>query len=236
MTSFTITLILMAAASLSIIVNLAVFRSILTTFLMYHIFICLIVPAIDILFFKKQNLKYWMKYIGMVPGKNKIGIVIGFVSGMIMFIGIVGGFHLFEHLFLANNTVSKSISAWGIEKQNVVFLFLFMILFNGAAEELFWRGYIHKRLEPVKNRLAAISIASFFYASYHALTLYNFINDLFISMLFLFLIFLAGCFWGWLREHYQTVLPAVTGHIFATIGYMTVCYLFILPQTPYAAR
>ena len=101
-----------------------------------------------------------------------------------MFIGIVWGFRLFDHIFLADNTVSKSIGSWGIEKQNLIFLFLFMVLFNGAAEELFWRGYIHKRLEPVKNRFAAISIASFFYASYHSFTLYNFINDFFISMLF----------------------------------------------------
>jgi membrane protease YdiL (CAAX protease family) len=222
----------MTGASLSVIINLAFFRSILSTFLMYHIFICLVVPVIDILFIKKQNLKYWLKYIGIVPGKRKTGIVIGFVSGIIMFMGIVWGFRLFDHIFLANNTVSKSISAWGIEKQNLIFLFLFMVLFNGAAEELFWRGYIHKRLEPVKNRFAAISLASFFYASYHSFTLYNFINDFFVSMLFLFFIFLAGCFWGWLREHYQTVIPAVTGHVFATIGYMTVAYLYILPRTP----
>jgi len=225
----------MAGASLSVIINLALFRSILSTFLMYHIFICLVVPVIDILFIKKQNLNYCLKYIGMVPGKRKIGIVIGFVSGIIMFIAIVWGFRLFEHIFLANNTVSQSISAWGIEKQNVIFLFLFMVLFNGAAEELFWRGYIHKRLEPVKNRFAAISIASFFYASYHFITLYNFMKDFFISMLFLVIIFFAGCFWGWLREHYQTVIPAVIAHIFATIGYMTVYYLYILPRTPLGA-
>ena len=232
MTSLAVTLLLMAGASVSVIITLAFFHSIISTFLTYHIFICLFIPLIDLLLFKKQNLKYWCRYIGIIPGKRKTGMLIGFVSGITMFVGIAGGFHLFNDIFLANNTVINSIREWGINEQNLTVLFLFMILFNSGAEELFWRGYVHKRMEPVKNRFAAISIASFFYASYHAFTLYSFINDFFISILFLTLIFFAGCFWGWLREYYKNVLPAVTGHLFATIGYMTVFYLYILPRTP----
>jgi membrane protease YdiL (CAAX protease family) len=221
----------MSAASLSVIITLAFFHSIILTFLTYHIFICLLIPLIDVFLFKKQNLGYWFGYIGITPGKKKTGMLTGIVSGIIMFTGIFGGFHLFNHIFLSNNTVINSIREWGINEQNLTVLFLFMIIFNSGAEELFWRGYVHKRMETVKNRFAAISIASFFYASYHAFTLYHFINDLFTGLLFFISIFLAGCFWGWLREYYQNVLPAVTSHIFATIGYMTVFYLFILPRT-----
>ena len=43
-----------------------------------------------------------------------------------------------------------------------------------------------------------------------------------VTLLFLVTIFAAGCFWGWLREKYGTVWPALLGHAGATAGYMIV--------------
>jgi membrane protease YdiL (CAAX protease family) len=97
-----------------------------------------------------------------------------------------------------------------------------MVLFNGIAEELFWRGYIHRRLEGFQARRVAIGTAALFYASYHALTIALLFRSFVVGPLFLVVVFAAGCFWGWLRERYGNVWPAMLSHAGATAGYMIV--------------
>lgn len=82
------------------------------------------------------------------------------------------------------------------------------------------RGETRTRLGPLTIFLIALC-----YASYHAVTVALLVRVVWVTVLFTLVVLATGCFWGWLRERYGTVWPAVLSHGGATAGYMIVCWV-----------
>ncbi len=208
-------LFLMILAAASVVVCLEVFNSILATFIVYHIIICLLIP---LLIAKRK----YLKEVGLKPIN---GIKIGILHGIGLIIIIFVGYLIFRDMILNNNAIQTILANWGITGLLIIPMTLFMIIFNGVAEELFWRGYAQPKLKL--SILPAVIITSVIYASYHAITIFSFLGfgalpiSLFIS------VFLAGILWGWLREKYKSIWPSLLGHALATLGYMLV-YVFLI--------
>lgn len=229
--SLIITFLLMIIASASVIINLIIFESILNIFIVYHIIICLLIPFLDLIFIKKLSIKESLRYLGLLSKKTKQGIIAGFLHGLLLLLIIIGGFLIWGNIFLADNNVIGSISQWGIPNEKIVLMIIFMVLFNGGAEELFWRGYIHQRMKILKIRWLAIGLIAFFYTTYHIYTIPHYIGNLSISLFFIILIFCVGCLWGWLREYFKSVWTAIIGHMCVTIAYIIIYLFFILKIT-----
>ena len=106
-------------------------------------------------------------------------------------------------------------------------MLVFMVLGNGACEELFWRGWVHRRMESWPRRGAALALAASAYTSYHLVTVASFTASGAVVLLFVAAIFGVGLFFGWLRERYQTVWPSLLAHTGATAGYMAVYLIWV---------
>jgi uncharacterized protein len=222
--SLLLTTLIMITASSSVLLSLAFLKSIFLTFLIYHLGICIVLPFLDLIIFKKLSFKEIAEYLGVC---NRRGLTIGFVHGLLILAITIGGFLFFGRYFLAENNITSAIKLFGIQERSIVLMVVFMIFLNGIVEEIFWRGYIHQRLVHVEKRWMAIGMTAFFYASYHAYTLLHFIRNNSISGLFVLCVFLAGFFWGWLREKFKSTWPAIIGHTLATTGYILVYLVFV---------
>jgi len=215
-----LTFVLMLAAAASVVVTLELLESALATFAVYYLLFCLALPAALLLFIEKKTVKEGMEYIGLTTPCCRNGLTVGLVSGLAFFLAIVfGSFFLFDDLLLSAD-IPEVVEGWGIAPGMAPPFAALMLVLNGGAEELFWRGFIYQRLEG--QGWPGIVLAALFYGSYHIVTVISLVGSAFMGTLFVLVIFAAGCFWGWSRYRFGSVWPALISHVLVTAGYLTV--------------
>ena len=217
-------IIIMALASLSVIIPLTVFNNVYVVFILYYIGMCLLVPFADLILIRKLSFIETLRFIGYRNENRKSSVNAGFVHGLFVFSLMMAGFFIFKEVFISSDIVS-SLSKWGVAENTKWVLFFLMVLFNGIVEEIFWRGYTYGRLKDVLKKWPAILIVTIFYTSYHLATVLTFFEVSYMGIQTVIFIFLAGLLWGWMRYRFNDILATTIGHTLLTIGYMTIFML-----------
>jgi membrane protease YdiL (CAAX protease family) len=212
---------LMTAASLSVVIPLLVFQQLFAVFIIYYFGFCLFLPIFDMLFIQKKKRQNFFHWLGFSNTNLKRSLIFGFIHGILFYIIIVGGFSLLKDQFSSQYVLNK-INEWNPENVSKWYIFLIMVLCNGILEELFWRGYIYKKLESTLPAIGIIGLITFFYTSYHFATILTFFGNSLLSFLSIIGIASAGFLWGWFRHYYHTLWISTIGHVFATFAYMTI--------------
>jgi len=216
----------MFLASLSVVIPLTIFNNLLLVFIVYHLVICLTVPLVDLLLIKRLSLGKSLKFLGFTYDNINKSIITGLIHGTAILTLTTGGFLLFHDFFNSDNIIN-TLKSWGVKEDDKWLIFLFMILFNGIVEEVFWRGYLYAKFQDYFSRWIVISVVSLFYTSYHLATVLKFFPLSYISILMVLSILIAGLIWGWTRYYFKNIWASAIGHTLATIGYMVV-YLLII--------
>jgi len=217
-------IIIMALASLSVIIPLTLFNNVYAVFFLYYIGMCLLVPFADLLLFRRLSFSDALRFLGFRKEKGKRSISAGLLHGGIILVLMLGGFFAFRVVFISSDIVS-SLAKWGVSENTKWVLFFLMVLFNGIVEEIFWRGYTYERLGDTLQKWPAMLIVTFFYTSYHLATVLAFFKVSFMGIQTVIFIFLAGLLWGWMRYRYNDILASAIGHTLLTVGYMTIFML-----------
>ena len=167
-----LTVLLLVAAPLSVVLTLSDLR---LTFLVYHLLLCLVVPFIH----SKIRRCSWREHLNLLglTRPSRAVLVEGAATGLAMAIGTVIVFSWSGSALLEPVRVARSMTAWGVDPSGSSFVLVVMLLLNGPAEELFWRGWVHGRLAHIRSRTLALGIATTGYASYHLVTLHALISS-----------------------------------------------------------
>ncbi len=211
---------------LVVVATLAWTENVLTTFVVYHVVLCLVAPAIDSLVFQDRSVAEHLAYIGLRPGADG-SLTAGVGLGLLMFVGAVAPFLVAGDVLLGQADLAATVADWGLSPDAKIGLFLYMLVFNTAAEELFWRGHLHQRMAGWERRELAVGAVAVAFASYHLYTTYNLTESLRVASVLTLGIFFAALLWAVLREHYDTAFPAILAHLGATAGYMTIYLLWV---------
>ena len=150
------------------------------------------------------------------------GCIVGFLGGNILrLIGITGysfkELHKLQWIFAGFKVTFPLAHELGYQLLNRshtwiglgVYL-VFCILIIGLGEELFWRGFIQKKIARYLSTEVSIWLTAIAFALIH---FYVFqIIPYKIGILFLVLVALAGALWGYLFEHFHNLWPAAISH------------------------
>lgn len=226
--SLFVSLIILASLWLLITLSLALFNSVYAVFFIYYLGYGITLPVIDRIILKKEKLKQLSDYAGITPLPGKKALIAGAVSFAVVFSAIPVFFALFKDTLLDSGKIIPALAAWGVTKDNIAPVFIVMVIFNGALEELFWRGYIHRRFEIMEKRFLANAVPVFFFTAQHSFIILNFTNEVFPFIVLMLGIGLGGIIFALLREKTKNVIASVICHVGATAGYMTAFYLFVL--------
>jgi len=197
-------------------------RNVFAVFAVYHLGFCLFLPAGKNILRRGLTFSNHLAFLGLTGPGTARGLAVGLGLGVLLGAGTLLAFGLFGEFFLAGHNVPEVLGQWGVNKNNLPLLFWFMTLVNGPAEELYWRGFLHRETSNRRPRGSTILLMAACYASYHGVTVFLLVADLPVALLFMAAIFVAGTGWGWLREKTGSVWPALLGHAGATVGYMIV--------------
>ena len=151
----------------------------------------------------------------------------GAALGLVLGGGTVAVFAFGHEAFLAGRDITAALAAWGITPKTAPLMLAFMILGNGASEELYWRGWLQTRLRAGHRIVFAVPVGAAAYASYHLVTVTSFAPGPAVVFLFMAGIYGAGVLFGWLRERFGTVWPPLLAHTGATAGYMAVYLIWV---------
>lgn len=197
-------------------------RNVFAVFAIYHLGFCLLLPAAKNFLHRRFTISDHLEYVGLTGPGTMRGVLLGLGLGVILAGGTILAFRLFGGVFLADQNIPEILGRWGVDQGNMPLMFWFMVLVNGPAEELYWRGFVYGEMSDGKPRTATILLTSACYASYHGVTVFLLNPNVPVAVLFMVFIFAAAFGWGWLREKTGSVWPALLAHAGATAAYMVV--------------
>ena len=122
-----------------------------------------------------------------------------------------------QEIYIVQNILHR----WHVNNKYIIIFLFIMIVANSIFEEIYWRGYIFRKLTGKINIQHIILFTSGFYASYHLITTIN-LFSLTYALLFTSVIFLAGIYWGYVRHKYASIYIPVISHLFADLGIMLI--------------
>lgn len=218
--------LLLVGPPLTVVATLATVGTVTAAFLVYHVAWCLLVPA-AISLLSGRSLAEHRELVGLRHARDRRALGVGALVGLAMCLGILLPFVPLADVLLADADLAGQLAVWGVPEGAKTALFVYMIVFNSGAEELYWRGYVHERLAVWRNRWATILLVSAVFASYHYYTIWSLIGDPLLAAGGLVGVFLGAVTWAILRERYDSCYPAILAHVGATAGYMGVYVLWV---------
>jgi uncharacterized protein len=129
-------------------------------------------------------------------------LFIGTVSGLILYFVFWLGIQAFELLNLPFGKSVNKLYRWFAPE--LFWQYLALILVAAPGEELFWRGFVQKRLLHYFRPLASIFIGALLYASVH---IYS------GTLILMFAAFLSGLIWGALYLWKRSMPLVIVSHI-----------------------
>ncbi|ETP69759.1 CPBP family intramembrane metalloprotease [Planococcus glaciei] len=196
-----------------IFIGLQVMENVAITFLLFYSWL-LFVPLIDRAF-PVEQLKL-----------DKRGVVLGVGSGLLFFIFIFGGLSWLHVYLLDIEYLRTLLMDWGFSGRGEILLVLVLLLANPVLEELYWRGYMFNRLRMKGSALYAVGMSAGFYTLYHLLSIIP-IFEAGFSFVAVLPVFIAGLFWGFIREKSGSMTATIISHVLSDFGIVCV-YWFIV--------
>ncbi len=151
------------------------------------------------------------------------GLKIGFVLGVSIYI-IVLGAYLIASKFVDLSPIKTSLEGnLGINKDNFVYIGLYVCIINSFLEEWFFRGFLFLQLKKC-SRIFAYTISSAAFAIYH-LAIMDGMFHIGLLALVLLGLFVGGCIFNYLNEKNENIYASWFCHSFANFAMNTIGYL-----------
>jgi membrane protease YdiL (CAAX protease family) len=219
--TLTIPLLLAVLAPAAVIVSIEYLKSVWWTFAIYQLGICLVAPVIE----SRLKGRTWREHAVLVGLSGTTRRTLAGILG-VSTACVTGAFLvLTRDRFLDPGRLESTLEMWGVSTQETIAMLMVMAVLNGAAEELFWRGYFPGRVTRAQARAPValtIVLPAILYASYHAVTISHLVADVRGVSVMTAGVLGAGLFWGWLRRRTGSVWPPLLSHAGAVIAYLAV--------------
>ena len=155
---------------------------------------------------------------------NKKGMKIAIMLCVPVYIVIVGGYFLLKDVFDFSGVTKSLTGNIGVNRDNFVFVALYISFINSLLEEFFFRGFGFLTLKKIVSRKTAYVFSAVTFALYHIaiMTGWFSIGVFIITMVGLFI---GGLIFNYLNEKSNNIYTSWFLHMFAnfainTIGFM----------------
>ncbi|WP_264737020.1 CPBP family intramembrane glutamic endopeptidase [Cytobacillus firmus] len=129
-------------------------------------------------------------------------ITYGVLSGFLLYGLFWVGYSLFEILNLP--LVNQVEKLYGRFSPSLIWHYIVLILIIVPGEEVFWRGFVQKRLMKLTTVKLSIILSSLLYSSVHFYSGY---------WMLAFAAIIAGLFWGWLYAWKRSIPLVIVSHL-----------------------
>lgn len=210
------------AATLAIFYGLVERHSLFSTFVVFHVVVCLGIPLVHG-WWEGSLVDNWRRAWGRF---EKRGALFGTALGVLLFTGILSGIGLILDKEERSDEIRRVLALWDLDGRWIWWFSFYLVIVNSLLEELFWRGFVLQRLSHVLSRSVAILLSSFFFSLYH-LIVATILFGVKWGALMTLLVFGIGIIWGWMKGMFPSVYPTWFSHMLADLGIVTAALLWI---------
>ncbi|MFU7517063.1 CPBP family intramembrane glutamic endopeptidase [Clostridium sp. HCS.1] len=156
--------------------------------------------------------------------KSKKEIIIALLSGVSVFIVILGAYFIIGNFFDFSKVVSSLSENVGVNNNNFLFVAIYISFINSLLEEFFFRGFAFLKLKEVSTRKFAYIFSSLAFALYHVAMMMGWF-DISLFLLTIVGLFVGGLIFNYFNEKYKNIYVTWLIHMFANfainyIGFM----------------
>jgi uncharacterized protein len=153
-------------------------------------------------------------------------VLLGLSSGLLFLLSIYGGLNWLHIYLLDIDQLRVLLFEWGFSARGEGWLVLILLVVNPILEEVYWRGFIYEKLRMESTAKYAILMTSAFYTLYHLLSVIPIFSGIF-GIVAAVPVFIAGIFWGCIREKTGSITAAIIGHVLSDAGIIFVYWFLV---------
>jgi membrane protease YdiL (CAAX protease family) len=199
--------------TLMVFIGLQLLESVTITFLLFYGWL-LWAPIIEKAF-PKESFKI-----------TRHELIVSIGCGLAFFLFVFGGVTLLQSYLLDIKQLRIILWDWGFSGSSEVWLILILLIVNPILEEVYWRGYMYKKVRSQGKAFTAILITAVFYTLYHLLSVFHIFQGWF-GVVAVLPVLIAGVLWGGIREKTGSVTGSIISHALSDLGIVCV-YWFIV--------
>ncbi len=177
----------------------------------------LLLPILYSIYNKECNLKKLFV-------ANKSGIFWALGLGVAVYTVILGAFLIFRNVFDFSGLTASLTSTTGVNKENFIFVAVYISFINSLLEEFFFRGFSFLTLKEMSGRKSAYIISSLFFALYHIAMMIGWFA-LPVVILSMIGLFVGGIIFNFFNEKYNNIYLSWVIHMFANFATNTIGFI-----------
>jgi len=179
------------------------------------LFLC--IPIVYSVFDKNCDLKKLF-----VPDKK--GLLTAVILGVGVYAAVVGAYFAFRGVFDFSALTSSLTSTTGVNKDNFIFVAIYISFVNSLLEEFFFRGFAFLTLKSVSGRRTAYIVSSALFALYHIAMMIGWFG-LPVILLSMAGLFIGGIIFDFVNERYNNIYISWLIHMFANFATNTIGFI-----------
>jgi len=177
----------------------------------------LLLPVLYAIFDRSCDLKRLFR-----PGKK--GLLTALALGVAVYGVILGGYFAFRNVFDFSALTSSLTGSTGVNKDNFLFVALYISFVNSLLEEFFFRGFSFLTLKRASNRGLAYTVSSALFALYHVAMMIGWFG-LPLLLLVLAGLFVGGVIFCYFNEKFDNIYLSWLVHMFANFAINTIGFV-----------
>lgn len=177
----------------------------------------LLLPMLYTLYDKECKLKNLFK-------PDKKGLLLALGLGVGVYVVVLGAYLLFKDVFDFSALTTSLTSTTGVNKENFIFVAVYISFVNSLLEEFFFRGFAFLTLKKVAGRGLAYAVSAAMFALYHVAMMIGWFG-LPVILLALSGLFIGGVIFNFFNEKYNNIYLSWLIHMFANFATNTIGFI-----------
>lgn len=186
---------------------------------LFKILLFLIIPMIYFMI-HNEEIKYFKQLF--IPNKNSF--LISLLLGIVVYIIIIVAYFLFRGIIDFSSIQESLLNNGGINKDNFVYVAIYISFVNSLLEEFFFRGYTFILLKDKTSKLFAYIFSSSLFAFYHIGMTIGWFHPI-IYILAMLGLAIGGCIFNYINEKFECIYSSWFVHMFANFAINTIGFI-----------
>lgn len=146
--------------------------------------------------------------------------------GIAIYALILGGYFLLRNVIDFSGIAGTLSANAGVNKNNFLFISLYISFINSLLEEFFFRGFLFSNLKQAATRRFAYTFSSLMFALYHVAMMIGWFHPAILLLLIAGLI-AGGMIFNFLNEKQENIYISWLVHMFANFAINTVGFILM---------
>ncbi len=155
---------------------------------------------------------------------NKKGLITAIGLGVLLYGIILGAFFIFRNVFDFSTLTKSLTSTTGVDKDNFIFVAIYISFINSFLEEFFFRGFAFLTLKKTVRTSIAYTISASLFALYHIAMMIGWFG-LPVILLAMAGLFVGGVIFNYFNEKYNNIYLSWIIHMFSNFATNTIGFI-----------